>query len=223
MSAAITDTQGIVAIAAAAVAVIALIACGALAMTVRRLRRSQQLVIGERGERDVVAHAADMQDAFEALRSTSRTSRRAWTGGLAGAETALHGAIAHRALVRYDAYNELSGQQSMSIALLDDARSGIVLSCIHHRDQARVYAKQVHGGRGELELSPEEAEAVRLALSPVGSGERGGSPMSPSSARAERSAGDRAPARRVSRAPRVRSGRRRCWRAPSRAPWSRSR
>jgi hypothetical protein len=52
----------------------------------------------------------------------------------------------------------------MSIALLDDEQSGIVLSCIHHRDQARVYGKQVLAGRGELELSPEEAEAVRLAL-----------------------------------------------------------
>jgi hypothetical protein len=53
----------------------------------------------------------------------------------------------------------------MSIALLDSTRSGIVLSCIHHRDQARVYAKQVRHGEGELELSPEEAEAIRLALS----------------------------------------------------------
>jgi hypothetical protein len=52
----------------------------------------------------------------------------------------------------------------MSIALLDATRSGIVLSSIHHRDQARLYAKQVHDGRSELELSPEEAEAVRLAL-----------------------------------------------------------
>ena len=52
----------------------------------------------------------------------------------------------------------------MSIALLDDERSGIVLSCIHHRDQARVYGKQVREGRSELELSPEEAEAVRLAI-----------------------------------------------------------
>ena len=75
-------------------------------------------------------------------------------------------AIAHRALVRYDAYNELSGRQSVSIALLDEQRSGIVLSCIHHRDQARVYAKQVNGGQGELELSPEEAEAVRIAIAP---------------------------------------------------------
>ena len=66
--------------------------------------------------------------------------------------------------MRYDAYNELSGRQSMSIALLDDERSGIVLSCIHHRDQARLYGKQVREGRSELELSPEEAEAVRLAI-----------------------------------------------------------
>jgi Protein of unknown function (DUF4446) len=168
MTAAITDTQGIVALAGAALAVVSLLACAALAMSVRRLRRSQKLVIGDREERDVVAHAADMQDAFEALRGYVEDVAARLDGRLAGAETALHGAIAHRSLVRYDAYNELSGQQSMSIALLDDARSGIVLSCIHHRDQARVYAKQVREGRGELELSPEEAEAVRLALSPVG-------------------------------------------------------
>jgi hypothetical protein len=66
--------------------------------------------------------------------------------------------------VRYDAYNEMSGRQSTSIALLDAHRDGIVLSSILHRDQARLYAKLVHGGRAELELSPEEAEAVRLAL-----------------------------------------------------------
>jgi hypothetical protein len=58
----------------------------------------------------------------------------------------------------------MSGRQSTSIALLDATRSGIVLSSIHHRDQARLYAKQVYQGQGELELSPEEDEAVRLAL-----------------------------------------------------------
>ena len=68
------------------------------------------------------------------------------------------------ALVRYDAYNEMSGHQSLSIALLDANRSGIVLSSIHHRDQARVYAKQIHGGTPDLRLSPEEEEALRIAL-----------------------------------------------------------
>ncbi len=160
----ITDTQGIIAIAAAAVAVAALLGCIALSISVRRLRGAQRMVLGEHDRQDVVAHAAGMQEAFEALREYLDEAAARLDGRLAGVEAALRGTISHRALVRYDAYNELSGQQSMSIALLDDEQSGIVLSCIHHRDQARVYGKQVRGGRGELELSPEEAEAVRLAL-----------------------------------------------------------
>jgi hypothetical protein len=170
MVASITDTQGIIALAAAAVAVVALLACAALSLNVRRLRRAQRLLLGDRQEQDLVAHAAAMQEAFEALREYVGDTAKRLDGRLAGVETALRGTIAHRALVRYDAYNELSGHQSMSIALLDDEQSGIVLSCIHHRDQARVYGKQVHGGRGELELSPEEAEAVRLALAGGGDG-----------------------------------------------------
>jgi Protein of unknown function (DUF4446) len=182
MAASITDTQGIVAIAAGAAALVALVACAALGVSVRRLRRAQRLVLGESGAQDVVGHAAAMQDAFEALRAYVQETAVRLDGRLAGVESALRGRIAHRALVRYDAYNELSGQQSMSIALLDDEQSGIVLSCIHHRDQARVYGKQVRGGRGELELSPEEAEAVRLALAPGG--------QAPLSARAQAGGGD---------------------------------
>ncbi len=160
----LTDTQGILALGALGVALFALIGCGVLARNVRRLRSAQTLVLGDGSERDLVAHSAALQEAFEALQMyladvASRLDRR-----LDDVEVALTGAIAHHALVRYDAYNELSGQQSMSIALLDDRHSGVVLTCIHHRDQARVYAKQVHKGEGELELSPEESEAVRVAL-----------------------------------------------------------
>jgi Protein of unknown function (DUF4446) len=164
MLAAITDTEGIVAIVAAGLATAALVCCVALAVGMRRMRRAQRLVLGERGEDDVVLHVAAMEQTFEALRDYVERTAARLDGRLGDAELTLRGTIAHRALVRYDAYNELSGQQSMSIALLDDERSGIVLSCIHHRDQARVYGKQVRDGRGEIELSPEEEEAVRLAL-----------------------------------------------------------
>jgi hypothetical protein len=164
----LTETQGIVALAAAAVALVALICCAALLLSIRRLRRAQQVVLGDAGQRDLVTHAARIQEAFEALRAYVDDVALRLDDRLAGVEAAMRGTIAHRALVRYDAYNELSGHQSLSIALLDDERSGVVLSCIHHRDQARVYAKQVTGGRGELELSPEEAEAVRVALAEAG-------------------------------------------------------
>jgi hypothetical protein len=165
MAASITDTQGIIAIAAAAVAALALLGCLSLALSLRRMRRAQRVVMGEEEERDLVAHAARIEQAFAQLREYVDDTARRLEQRLAGVEATLTGAFSHRALVRYDAYNELSGHQSMSIALLDHEQSGIVLSCIHHREQARVYGKQVHSGRGELELSPEEAEAVRLALS----------------------------------------------------------
>ena len=163
MAASLTDTQGIIAIAAAALAVLALAACLSLSLSLRRLRRDQRVLLGDRGEHDLVAHAAALHEGFEALHAYVQDTAAHLDGRLAEIEQALRGRLAHRALVRYDAYNEHSGKQSMSIALLDDEHSGIVLTCIHHRDQARVYGKQVRGGSAEIELSPEEAEAVRLA------------------------------------------------------------
>jgi hypothetical protein len=163
----LTDTQGIVALAAAALAVMALAGCAALALSLRRLRGAQKVVLGE-GERDVVTHAASMQAAFEDLHEYVGEVAEQLHARLGNVEVGLQGAIAHCALVRYDAYNEFSGQQSVSLALLDNTGSGVVLTCIHHREQARVYLRRVHDGSGEPELSPEEAEAVTLALSPAG-------------------------------------------------------
>lgn len=160
----LTGAQSIVALAALAVAVAALVACALLARSLRRLRSAQRLVLGESGTRDVVAHGASLQQAFEALQDYVGDVGQRLDGRLDGIDQRLAGAISHRSLVRYDAYNELSGQQSMSIALLDEHGSGIVLTCIHHRDQARVYAKQVLRGSGELEFSPEELQAVNTAL-----------------------------------------------------------
>jgi hypothetical protein len=167
MIATLTGTNGALAAAAAGAALLALAACASLAVAIRRLRSAQRALLGEGGEEDLVAHAAGVQRAFEELRDHVDEQTRQTGGRLAAVEAAARGTISHRALVRYDAYNELSGHQSVSIALLDDERSGVVLSCIHHRDQARVYAKAVVAGEGELELSPEEAEAVATALAPA--------------------------------------------------------
>jgi hypothetical protein len=67
------------------------------------------------------------------------------------------------AIVRYDALNEMSGQFSFSLALLNALGDGIVLSSINGRGQARTYVKPVRAGKGEQELSPEEAQAVHSA------------------------------------------------------------
>ncbi len=164
IAASLNNTQGIVALVALVVAILALIACVALMRGMRNVRAAQSLVLGDGSKRDVVAHSATLQEAFEALQEYVGDVALRLDERLDDVNVALTGAVSHQALVRYDAYNELSGQQSVSIALLDGRHSGVVLTCIHHRDQARVYAKQVREGNGELELSPEEAEAVRVAI-----------------------------------------------------------
>ena len=160
----LSDPPGIVAVTAAALALIALVWIGVLAVRLRRLGAAQRVVIGGAGQQDLAAHAAGLQEAFEALHGRVEELAEQLEHRVAEAEHRLDGAIAYRSLVRYDAYGELSGHQSTTIALLDAEHNGVVISSIAHREAARVYCKQVVAGAGELELSPEEAEAVRLAL-----------------------------------------------------------
>jgi Protein of unknown function (DUF4446) len=160
----LTSTAGIVALAAAGGALIALIVAAIALLRLRRVRADQRVVLGDRERRDLVEQGAQLERHFRDLNTYVEDVAGKLTERLAVAEERLDGAIAHSAMVRYDAYNEMSGRQSTTIALLDSRRSGVVVSSIHHRDQARVYAKQVTDGKGELELSPEEEEAVRIAL-----------------------------------------------------------
>jgi hypothetical protein len=142
----------------------ALVLAIVLAVRVRRLRADQRAVLGTGEREDLVAHARTLQEAFQALHGRVEEVAERLEARMTDAEERIDGAIAYRALVRYDAYGELSGHQSASLALLDAGHSGVVLSSIAHRDTARLYCKQVHEGQGEHELSPEEAEAVRRAL-----------------------------------------------------------
>jgi hypothetical protein len=159
----LTTTQGIVALAAAAIGLLALAWAAILAVKLRRVRANQKAVLGN-GERDLVEQATGLEAAFVQLRDWVEETSRHLEQRMGSAEGRIDGCVANTSLIRYDAYNEMSGQQSTSIALLDARRSGVVVSSIHHRDQARVYAKQVIDGKAELQLSPEEEEAVRIAL-----------------------------------------------------------
>jgi hypothetical protein len=160
----LTEPAGLVALGAGALALVSLITTLVLALRLRRLRAAQITVLGSSGRDDLVAHATALQAAFEALHRRVEEVAERLDERMAAAEDRLDGAIAYRALVRYDAYGELSGHQSTSLALLDACQNGVVLSSIAHRDTARLYCKQVVGGQGERELSPEEDEAIRIAL-----------------------------------------------------------
>jgi hypothetical protein len=159
----LTTTQGIVALAAAGVGVVALLWVIVLAVKLRRVRAAQKTVLGE-GQADLVAHAAQIQEAFVQLRDWVEETATGLEERMATAQERIDGCVAYTSLVRYDAMGEMSGQQSSTMALLDARRTGVVVSSILHRDQARVYVKQVREGESELELSPEELQAIEAAM-----------------------------------------------------------
>lgn len=73
------------------------------------------------------------------------------------------GALRHLAVVRYDAFGDMGGHLSWSVALLDDNGQGVVLTSIHGRSDARTYAKSIRDWRCDQQLSAEELEAVANA------------------------------------------------------------
>jgi hypothetical protein len=91
------------------------------------------------------------------------TAPRARGGPRAGHDALDPRALRDVAVIRYDALQEMSGQMSFSLALLNSAGDGIVLSSINGRTETRTYVKAVVAGQGAQALSPEEQEAIRVA------------------------------------------------------------
>jgi hypothetical protein len=91
--------------------------------------------------------------------------RRATVAEVERGAAETEGALRHTALLRYDAFPGMSGRLSFSLALLDETGTGVAISALAGHDDTRVYAKGVTAGRGENELTPEEAQAVTAAAS----------------------------------------------------------
>ncbi len=74
-------------------------------------------------------------------------------------------ALSRFAVVEFDAFGNITGNQSRSIALLNDRGDGLVITLLTYRDDSVFYTKEVRAGRGVQELSPEEQASVDRALS----------------------------------------------------------
>lgn len=146
----------IVAVAAAAVAVVALLAALLLALRLRALRRAPVTPLAALGDDPAAALAQGLHAVTGDLAALTEQVRR--IGAVA------HGAVQHVGLVRFDAFADMGGRQSFSVALLDGEGSGFVLTGLSGRTESRTYAKEVARGQSLHPLSPEETAAVARAL-----------------------------------------------------------
>jgi len=122
--------------------------------------RAQEVLLGGDGKQDMVDFAVSLQGRVDDLHRAFDELAEA----LARVDRRVDTALSRTALIRYDAYEDTGGHQSASMAMLDSARSGIVLTAIQGRDYARVYVKQLDRGRTSIALSPEEQQAVERAM-----------------------------------------------------------
>jgi hypothetical protein len=155
----LTTTAGWVAIGGAAAAFVALLIAIAFFLQLSRVRQAQKVLIG-RGKDDLVDFAVSLQARMDDLhRSVDEVG-----AGLSRIDKRVDGCLSHTSIVRYDAYEDAGGHQSASLAFLDAARSGVVVSAIQGRDYASIYVMVLVRGRPSVALSPEEQQAVDRAM-----------------------------------------------------------
>jgi Protein of unknown function (DUF4446) len=148
-----------IAIGAAALSVVALAFAIVFFVQLRRVRRAQKVMLGN-GTDDLVDFAVSLQARMDDLhRAVDEVA-----AGLSRIDKRVDGCLSHTSIVRYDAYEDAGGHQSASLAFLDAARSGVVVSAIQGRDYARIYVKELDRGRASVALSPEEQQAVDRAM-----------------------------------------------------------
>jgi hypothetical protein len=151
---------------AAGVSVLAFLGMISAHLRVGRLKRGLARLDGPEGPETVLDAIGRSATQTQALRGEVRAAR----GEVDIAKAQLADALRHVAVVRYDAFGDMGGRMSFTAALLDDAGDGLVITSINGRTESRCYAKGIKGGSGDAKLSPEESQAITLALGRPASG-----------------------------------------------------
>jgi hypothetical protein len=145
---------------ASGVAILAFISGTIANFRIRRLHRGLSMLDGPDGQESVLDALGRGAAETQSLRSELARAK----GELDIARSELADALRHVAVVRYDAFGDMGGRMSFTAALLDDSGDGLVITSINGRTEARAYAKGVKQGTSDQSLSPEETEAIALAL-----------------------------------------------------------
>lgn len=136
--------------------VVVLAVCvAALALRVRRLAQA----VREGGQEGAARTLREHEQTLADLRRSVEGTRTA-LGELAAR---LEACVQRVGLVRFDAFEEVGGKISFSLALLDAKGDGVILSVLNGRETVRAYAKAVIAGKASHPLSEEEKRALALA------------------------------------------------------------
>ena len=147
----------------AVLALVVAIAAGiGLFLVFRRLQRyhrNQYVIMGSRGNVDIVEHVAAVDDKL----ANMRVALEDLTLAARDHDVRIDGTLSRIGVVRFDAYQDLGGRQSSAVAFLNSLGNGVVITTVVSRDFARMYVKLLKDGAADIPLAPEEMEAVEQA------------------------------------------------------------
>jgi len=140
---------------------LALIVASAVFLSFAAVRRRLIILQGRGRGEDILEAVSRQVEEFRGMRGDLQHLAQE----LQVLAEAFRGGLQRFAVYRYDAFEDMGGQLSFSAAILNDYGDGLVISCINGRQEARTYAKPVARATSAFNLSPEEQEAIRQALS----------------------------------------------------------
>ena len=111
-------------------------------------KKSSSLTVGELAKK--------VKELSEQLEATSQE--------LSVFKQAMQKAVQKTAIVRFNPFGDIGGDQSFSLALLDENNDGVVLTSHYGREENRVYGKSIIKGKSEHVLSKEEEDAITKAI-----------------------------------------------------------
>jgi len=154
----------LVAVAALVIALLSFAAVIVLIVQVRRLRRPYR-------EMAEIAGRKGTETALEELLKGVDENRKflqRQAEEIAGIAARTEGSFSGAGLVKYNAFEDVGGNQSYSLCLLTRERNGVILTNLVGRNSTRGYALDVAAGTPSRELSDEERTALETAIEAVG-------------------------------------------------------
>lgn len=142
---------------AAIIAVVALLIALGLALQVAALRRRLASVPKD-------GNVIDLMRSIDSDLAKVEAHVAGIEPRLQSVEQKLPLAVSYTGVVTYDAFGDIGGKLSRSIALLDSNGDGLVISLLVGRNETLFFTKEVRSGSGTERLSPEEGAAIQRAM-----------------------------------------------------------
>lgn len=127
--------------------------------TVKLKKRLDKFLLGKDGkslEKDIAALFEDNKFLKNTTEKNKKDIRTLYKN--------MESAYQKMGLVKYDAFNQMGGQLSFSLALLDENNNGFIINSVHSAEGCYSYTKEIKQGESAISLGEEEAEALAIAM-----------------------------------------------------------